>query len=85
MNGTGDSIRNVVARIDATDFMMVLYCWILGSTEAGGYAGSRLECQTLFPGLSTATVRHLPHKLLENERPGGENPLRVFFFWINCR
>ena len=28
MNGTGDSIRNVVTRIATTDFMMVFVYWI---------------------------------------------------------
>ncbi|PYJ09182.1 MAG: hypothetical protein DME93_13430 [Verrucomicrobia bacterium] len=35
----------------------------------------------LFPGSATATVGHLPPKLLENER-AGENPLVAFFFGL---
>jgi hypothetical protein len=35
----------------------------------------------LFPGSATATVGHLPDKLLENER-AGENPLSASFFGL---
>jgi len=35
----------------------------------------------LFPGSATATVGHLPHKLLENER-AGENLSALSFFGL---